>query len=438
MSIVNGHNTYARAQDPGRFAARVLAIGSSLLLTIDLILIFLHIPAYAYALDKSILPKFFYLFFLVLLLPLVMVRLRTFFDYLCTPFAIWAGVLLLLNVIHMLSNGDLANARGDAIVTFRMQAIGLAVLLGFACENIRSSKWQRSFVVLAVLLPWMIVMDFLSPGMFYPLDTLGTVSGRAAGTLINPTIAGEAIMLAFILALPLVKNFYRTPLILLAGIGVLLTFTRAAILCWLIVWIFLIIRRRVPVISALAGLALIVLPLLMGGVHSYISHRNDFSSAVENIQDRLLFFTQPKMEDDSARQRSEVLHDGINLFLKNPLTGAGAGVTEGGQLRVWAHPVSTHNQLAALAAEYGIVGIAMWVWLLILLVRGRYFQDRTLQTAAVLLFLWMTFFTHNMLDFPYWLLAFSLLSSRKGMPVPHKTALPAPAPAFRNMRFHLS
>jgi O-antigen ligase len=145
-----------------------------------------------------------------------------------------------------------------------------------------------------------------------------------------------------------------------------------------------------------------------------------------------MFFIQPRLEDDSARQRSNVLRDGIELFLKNPLTGSGAGVTEGGQPRLWPHQVSTHNQLAAFGAEYGIVGIAMWVWLLTILVRGRYFLDRTLQTAAILLFVWMTFFTHNMLDFPYWLLFFSLLSSRKTVCLP--TEMPVAMQPQRSAR----
>jgi hypothetical protein len=275
---------YHNDRPPGQHASRVLLLGFNFFLAIAIILIFLHIPAYAYALNKSLLPKFFYIFFLVLLFPLIAIRLKSFIAYLSTPFPIWAGVMLALNLLHMFSEGDFANARGDAIVSFRIQAIGLAVLLGFACENLRSFRWQISFVFLAVFLPWMITADFMTPGLFYPPDTLGIVSGRAAGTFINPTIAGEAILLAFLLALPMVKDFYRTPLILLSGMGVLLTFTRAAIMCWLILWIFLIVRRRVPAISALAGVLLLVLPLLMGGLQSYISHRNDFSSAVTTFR----------------------------------------------------------------------------------------------------------------------------------------------------------
>ena len=94
------------------------------------------------------------------------------------------------------------------------------------------------------------------------------------------------------------------------------------------------------------------------------------------------------------------------------MTGAGAGATDSGASRLWPHAVSTHNQLISLAAEYGIAGVALWVWLLALLVRGRYLRDRIMQTALILLFCMMTFFTHNMFDFPYWLLTFALLSER--------------------------
>jgi O-antigen ligase len=399
---------------PQRSLGRKLTAWAGLVLPVILVCTYLHLPVFAYTLDKGLLPKFFYVGFIVLLFPLLLARLNAFVAYMTSPFVLWAGALLLLNLMHLVSNDDSINARSEALVEFRMQAVALVILLGFAFTQMRSSGWERAFVLLAVLLPVLVTTDFLYPGLLYPVDTPGAVQGRAAGTFINPTIAGEAILLAFLLACPLVSRPYRTPLILLAGIGVLLTFTRAAMLSWIIIWVFLIVRRRLPAFGAITAAVIITLPLLMGGLESYISKRSDFTDALDNIQHRLLFFSEARFDDDSAKERETVLRAGWEAFASNPLTGAGAGVTDGGVSRLWTHTASTHNQLIGLAAEYGIAGVVMWLWLLTMLVRGRYFRDRTMQTAVILLFCVMTFFTHNMFDFPYWLLTFALLSQRDG------------------------
>ena len=421
---------YHDGNRPRRSSSRVLTAWTGIVLSVILVCIFLHMPVFAYTLDKSLLPKFFYVGFMALLFPLLLSRLNAFLSYLTSPFVLWAGVLLLLNLVHLLSDGDAITARSEALVIFRMQAVAMVIVLGFAFTQMRGAcNWERAFVPLAVLLPALVIVDFLYPGVLYPIDTPGAVQGRASGTFINPTIAGEAVLLAFLMACPQVQKRFRTPLILLAGIGVLLTFTRAAMLSWLVIWLFLLVRRRLPAFSAVAALAVIVLPLLMGGLENYISKRNDFTSALENVQQRLLFFSQARFDDDSARERAAVLRAGWEAFSTNPVTGAGAGVTDGGISRLWPHSVSTHNQLISLAAEYGVAGVGLWVWLLVLLVRGRYFRDRTFQTAVIVLFCMMTFFTHNMFDFPYWLLTFALLSKRDPMQRP--VAAPQPALAVR-------
>jgi hypothetical protein len=291
---------------PERCTGRTLATWTGLVLPLILACIYLHLPVFAYTLNKSLLPRFFYVGFIVLLLPVLLTRMNAFLSYLTTPFVLWAGALLALNFLHLVSNDDSINARSDALVHFRMQAVAMVVLLGFVFGQMRSSGWERAFILLAVLLPALAIADFLYPGLLYPTDTPGAVQGRAAGTCINPTIAGESILLAFLMACPLVARRYRTPLILLAGIGVLLTFTRAAMLSWIVIWVYLIARRRLPAFSAVAALAIVSVPLLMGGLENYLDTRGDFTDALDNIRHRLLFFSEARLDDDSARQREAV------------------------------------------------------------------------------------------------------------------------------------
>ena len=124
------------------------------------------------------------------------------------------------------------------------------LLLGFACSITRTTSYERIFPFLAVLIPITVIVDFLHPGVFYPLGTEGTVPGRAAATFINPNKAGEAMLLTFLLAIPVLRPRYRALLLFLVGAGVILTFSRGAILGWMLLWLYLAAKERSAQIHA--------------------------------------------------------------------------------------------------------------------------------------------------------------------------------------------
>src|SRR6478752_8475242 len=90
----------------GRRSGRMLAAWIGLALPLILVCIYLHLPVFAYTIDKSLLPKFFYVGFVALLLPVLLTRLNAFVAYLTSPFVLWGGALLILNFMHLASNDD--------------------------------------------------------------------------------------------------------------------------------------------------------------------------------------------------------------------------------------------------------------------------------------------------------------------------------------------
>ena len=302
----------------------------------------------------------------------------------------------------------------------------MVVLLGFTFTRIRRDVYQNILVLLAVLLPCSIIVDFLYPGFFYSMDSASVVWGRAAATFINANNASEAILIVFILACPSVPKKYRSPLIMLCGLGVLLTFSRAAMATWLVIFAYLLIRRKVYRVSAVIALIVVSAPLLIGGMENYLRQRSDLDQSIENIENRLSFFSRRRLDDDSAIERAAVLQAGWEAFVRNPVTGIGAGVTMH-ESRAWPYHASTHNELAILAAEYGLPGVLAWCWLGICLMRGSYFQDKDFQKLMVVFFLVMTPFTHNMFDLPYWLLTFMLVARQ---PARTENATPVPVTGF--------
>jgi O-antigen ligase len=391
------------------FLDRYLSVATAIVIAF----VYLNIPIYVYTLNPALLPKYFYFIFLFAVAPLLTLKTKAFLSYLASPFPLWIIALVLFNTIYLLGaiadqNGAIAN-----LINSRIQ-IGLMVFfLGFLLAITRTAAYEGIFPVFAALIPCTVIVDFLVPGLLYPVNTVGAVPGRAAGSFINPTIASEAILLGFIMACGVVKKGVRTLLLLLSGLAIVLTFTRSAIVAWILLYLFLWTKKVLPKSIVVVVLVVLGIPLVIGSFETYLSSRPEFAEGINNIEARLHFFSSGNVEDDSSRERLAVLMSSWDLFLHNPIFGAGAGATQLGPTYDWPHHVSTHNQFMMLAAEYGLIGISFWIALFFILWRGKYIQDLRLQHAMLFLFLYMTMFTHNMLDASYWLITFSLVSGRR-------------------------
>lgn len=388
--------------------------------------IYANVPIYLYTQDASLPPKYVYFLVVLLMAPALLVRRSALVAYLLSPFALWAGALVILNLIHLStwSAGSEAGAtylvnQADgvraALILTRIQYILVAVMLGFVVFVTPVQTYLCAAVGLMVLLPSAVLLDFAYPGMFYAPDIEGAVLGRAAAMFINPTMAGEALLHIVILGSAVIGLRYRGPLLLLAGAAILVTFSRSSIIAWGVILSIMIARGTLPRSMAVAAiLALAVLALGLGSFESYLQSRDGFEAASGNILSRLDFFSNVSFEDDSSEERASVVKAAWELFLHNPVFGAGAGST-----LFWSHRGGTHNQLLMLAAEYGLFGVALWAWLLVILWRGRFFAERGLQLAMVFLFAWMSMFTHQMFDAnTYWLATCAMVSMRAGRTIP--------------------
>jgi O-antigen ligase len=177
----------------------------------------------------------------------------------------------------------------------------------------------------------------------------------------------------------------------------------------MLLWLFLLLRKGVPKYTLAAPfVALGALPSLLGSFESYLSGREDLAAGLGNILARLEFFQNRVLDDDSALERAQVLEAGLDLFRENPIFGAGAGATD-----LWSLRTSTHNQPVMLAAEYGVFGIVLWVWLAVILWKGMYFQDRRFQLVPLTGFIFLSMFTHNIFDYLYWLMTFALIAGQR-------------------------
>lgn len=415
------------APEPGA-TQRLLAGYHTLVLGLACGIVYANLPIYGYVLYPALLPKYLFFALFGLMAPLVLARRQAVGAYLSSPFVAWAALFLVINLIHAagfsaageLGGGHMVDDQLEArraLVLTRTQYVIFAIVLGFAVFTSAGKAWLYVTGLLAVLLPCAVLLDFAQPGLLYPMETSGAVLGRAAAMFINPTMAGEALLLVFLLACAVTPHRVRGLLFLLAGAAILASFSRSSIIAWVLLLPLLVYRRTLPgstLVATALGLGLFV--IFLGSFEKYIDSREEFEAASSNILSRLDFFSSFEFKDDSSEERAGVIKAGWELFLQNPVFGAGAGATQ-----FWTHRASTHNQLLLLAAEYGVFGIGLWVWLLAMLWKGRFFEERALRLAVVFLFAFMSMFTHQMLDSAtYWLATFALAS------VPARTAVPAP------------
>jgi O-antigen ligase len=413
-----------RPRTPPRTYRRFFVRYHTLLMAIALGAMYANLPIYLYVLDARFLPKFIYFGIFAFIAPLMIMQWQALRDYLVSPFASWALLLFSLNMIHLASFPVSADVGGAAfmdmhaearraLIATRAQYILFALFLGFVAYISPTRMYLRIMFVLMAVVPCAVIVDFANPGLLYPVDLTGAVLGRAAAMFINPNLAGEAILHIAVLGFAVLDRRYRMPLFLLAGIAILTTFSRAAIIAWVVLLGLFIYKRTLPrsaVISLMIAIG--VLLVFIGSFESYISSREEFEDAATNILSRLNFFSSFTFDDDSSEERAGVIQAGWELFLQNPLFGSGAGATH-----FWRHRGSTHNQLLLLAAEYGVMGILLWGWMLIMLCKSVFFSDRGLRYAMAFLFAFMSMFTHQMLDAAsYWLTTFALVCAMPGNP----------------------
>ncbi|MFC5458359.1 O-antigen ligase family protein [Massilia niabensis] len=392
----------------------------TLVLGIALAVIYSNLPIYGYVLNPGLLPKYAFFGIFFLMMPLVLIKYRAWPAYLASPFFACAALFLVLNLIHLAGFSQSSDIGGiyvedsemqaqRSLVATRVQYILFSMVLGFGAYTSTTKSYLYFVVFLMVLLPCAVIFDFAQPGVLYPIETDGAVLGRAAAMFINPTMAGEAVLLVFLLGCAVTRMKYRVPLFLLAGAGVIATFSRSSIIAWVLILAILILKKTLPRTAIVATAMVVGIALaFLGTFETYLHSREELDAAFGNILSRLNFFSSFSFDDDSSEERADVIRAGWELFLQNPVFGAGAGATQ-----FWSERGSTHNQLLLLAAEYGIGGIGLWVSLLVILWKGTFFEDRGLQCAMTFLFVFMSLFTHQMFDSAfYWLATFALISIR--------------------------
>jgi hypothetical protein len=309
-----------------------------------------------------------------------------------------------------LSTQDAFQTLKDRILSIIFMLLTMLVFSKFYIVQL----WTRyAILVISQLNLFNNLYELCNPLAFNGLNE----TGRPAGFYVDSNSSGDALILSMIFGIDLVNPKYRVPFVLLIGLGVFITFSRGALLGWLILMIFFTFMGVIPRNRLFwwSIILVIIITALMQTGEDLVNQLQLADLLNDNILRRLEELTSPStsLQDDAAVARLKVVQLSWQMFTEHPFIGNGLGSTL--HLDVGAlsdHDISTHNMYLYYMADHGILG-AFFLPLLIYIVTCNAQSKETKYISfafAVFIFIW-GFFSHTIMTQRLHLMTFSLIAT---------------------------
>ena len=314
------------------------------------------------------------------------------------PLVIWWCAVVGMNLLWYIGSGG-----GDSSVLNQR----LLALIFFAMAYLYLASFPEVVMALRRLFAWLAVMgvafsayDMTHPFTFVPADHEFAHIGRASGIYVNPNSAGAAFVLAMTLSVGTMAQKWRGLFISVCALGVLLSFSRAAMVAFVIAGLGLLWTREISWRTARSALILLGSVIATLTIFLWPMVSELLSS---DAMSRLLWFLDPTVGADfSQKERQFLAEQGWEQFVSSPLWGNGVGSTE-----LWSLRASTHNQYIQFLSDFGLLGLFIMPALAVILVwrPGLKAGPHSVVAASILFF---CIASHNMLTEYYWLVAFAV------------------------------
>jgi len=327
------------------------------------------------------------------------------------PLMIWAAATtFVLAVSYVISEpGRLVD--DDPLQTFirKEEMVLLLAVFGIIYQSAATLKLATTVLIPVTLAGTAInISEFASGGAIF-----SSVAGRAAGLYEDSNLSGSMLVAGMLLTSLRLPMALRIPYCLIVGVGVLVTFSRSAMLLWtaallgMMAFGWLTRRRKIALVAALIGLAGASQSLMTGGWIAAVemSGAGDLLNANTRARIGASFFDQ---HDFSKSEREEVALRAFEDWRDAPIMGNGLGSSDQYSMR-------PHNQYLEVASDMGFVGLALFPFALLFLL----WRSGTAVGVLLGVHLFVSnFFTHNNLEFPavQVAIAIALSSSWKELP----------------------
>jgi O-antigen ligase len=316
------------------------------------------------------------------------------------PLMIWCGGFLAMSMLWYFPSAQ--DARAYQEVQTRILSVTFILVFLFLVARPEEQKLAK----IAVALTTLVSVGLNIYEVFEPM-TFSKIPGRSSGLFENSNQSGAGIMLGMILAYGIIPSRLRVPFVVICGLGIVTTFTRSAMLGWIVVTLFWMAQSginlrkvRTMVLVAALGFGFVASPF-WGDLQQSLETSGVLD--MENLQ-RLSFFSSGTTADASAAQRKAVVEAGIAMFKERPLTGYGTG-----RFRyIPGFDQTVHNIYVAMMIDHGILGLFVLPSFLLAAVYRANAKTLELTGPLVLFILLWGMFSHNVMEERYILLSVAL------------------------------
>ena len=328
-------------------------------------------------------------------------------------FSLTHGAFMIVCLLSLL----VISSDNEAISQFMSYAWMSLLSVGFVATYRHTQTMHYLFwgIFLALAIVCFVnLIEFVNPEYrFYAnairehrADIIVGEAARISGIYSNQNESAQAIVYSFFLLSFFLHRKISIPLLLLIFIPVLVTFSRAGIAMWCMVFLFICTIDRSDKISLPGFFASVVflfclLAFLINGHLADLLRTLELDSSLNTAMlDRVTgnIFTQ---EDDSSTSRKSVALFTLSVFIDNPLFGIGLGGFTGEET---VH-LKSHNMFLQLAAEIGILGLLCYLLLLAI----PFLQKYRFGIAYSLLTAFASMFTHSQLSQSWFVLTTAIV-----------------------------
>lgn len=314
--------------------------------------------------------------------------------------AIWSLAYMTISVLwYSFAPSDVALQE----LRDRLLSVCFLSLAGFVLITPESRK-AAAVAAIAITLITIVVngIEMVQPDWFFM-----QVSTRSSGLYGNANQCGTALVIGMIIGSPLVPRRLRLSFCLLVGVGVAMTFSRSALLGWVMASAITLAldstkaRARDLVIGGVAAAALLLV-LLQGAVTLGFV---DGFTLDDNQSDRVSFFKTFEAFDAAAQERRDVASKAWGMVAANPVRGNGLASTV-----QWTERSAAHNMFLYLMADHGVLGAFILPALLMCVFLGRPKAAPVSHWAFCIFTTFYAFFSHNILAERYYLFAIAFFA----------------------------
>lgn len=264
------------------------------------------------------------------------------------------------------------------------------------------AKWTKLTILGVTLLnALMYIYEFFNP-LAYRLEQVAP--GRSSGFYQDSNTAGISLILGMIMTMDLIKPKYRLFYALFIFFGLAPTFSRGAIVGWVMVVGVLVFRKFVPryqisLLMAFFAAVIIVLSSQLDNL-AYIKNADGENLFQKDTLERVEFLIDPFAQSDNSKaSRVSHIEKAWNKFANRPFLGNGLGAGEDFSTKSQTGIAQrSHNTYLDFMVEFGFLGAFIFPSMLIACTYQAEGEFKKQGLAFVLFLLSQGFFSHTLMS----------------------------------------